>query len=156
MKLRGDMGTGEQVILSTRSHLLALVPALLLILGAAVLASFASSVMPTSHLLGYLATGFALWLAVLSAARLLRWLGTAYILTNHRLVVQTGILRTTQTSIPLTTIEAVDVHSPQFAPAQQAHLTVYSLGRSYRLPRIPRGKTYSQYIYRAQQGYHYG
>lgn len=144
------MGRGEQVILSSRSHALTLTPAIFLLLSSAMLASFASSMMPTSRLLGYLATGFALWLLLLALGRAIRWVSTFYILTNRRLVVQTGFFNTVQTSIHLARIEAVELQTPHLAPQQQADLTVYSLGEAYRLPRIPQGKRYSRQIHRAQ------
>ena len=151
MKLRGYLAENEHLIVGVRAHPVALLPAAGYLLGAAMVASFASSLMPTARYLAYLALAFALWLLVLATVRVLRWARTSYLLTNLRLVIQTGFLQAGQQSIPLQTIEAVHFKTSRLSVGKQADLTVSSLHTSYRLARVPHAGIFSQRIYRAQQ-----
>lgn len=101
----------EQVLLSTRTHVKALlVPAVLLILIAGV-AGFVST-FPSGKARPLLV--FVIWaLALLLAARVvarpfLRWMTTTYTLTNRRLISRSGVLSRQGRDIPLSRI--TDVH----------------------------------------------
>lgn len=151
MKLRGSLGTGERVILATRAHPLALLSPALCLLGAAVLASFASSLMPVAPLLAYLALLPALWLALLALTGTLRWVTGGYLLTNQRLVIQRGLLRPRQQNLALTRIEGAKARLKPLIPGQQGELIVYYLGRPVVLDDVPQVKAFSHHLYRAHQ-----
>lgn len=151
MRLRGHLETNEYLILGTRSHPLALIPAAITLLGAAAIASFASSVMPTARILAYLALILAGWLTILALGKIIRWATTTYLLTNYRLIQQTGMLQNQHHSISLATVEAVDLKPSRLAPGKQADMDIYVLGRPYRFFRVPQATEYSRQIYRAQQ-----
>ncbi|MDX6300189.1 MAG: hypothetical protein QOF53_1403 [Nocardioidaceae bacterium] len=98
----------ERVVVSTRTHVKALlVPACLLILMAA-LAGYASSFADGSSVallvIWVLALVLALWLVVLP---FLRWLTTTYTVTDRRLITRTGILSRRGHDIPITRINDV-------------------------------------------------
>jgi uncharacterized membrane protein YdbT with pleckstrin-like domain len=98
----------ERVVVSTRTHVKALLlPALWLILLAGV-AGYASSFADGSSavllVIWGLALALALWLVVLP---FLRWLTTTYTVTDRRLITRTGILSRRGHDIPITRINDV-------------------------------------------------
>ena len=104
------LNEGEHVVVSTRTHVKALLrPALWLILVAAV-AGYASS-FPTGRARPLLLV--VIWvLALLAALRLvvrpfLMWLTTTYTVTDRRLITRTGILRRRGHDIPVPRINDV-------------------------------------------------
>jgi uncharacterized membrane protein YdbT with pleckstrin-like domain len=104
------LSTDEHVVVSTRTHVKALlVPALLLILLAAV-AGYLSS-LPSGGarpLLVVLIWAFAFLLAILLVLMpFLRWLTTSYTVTDRRLITRTGILSRQGHDIPLARINDV-------------------------------------------------
>ena len=90
MRLRGKLNPGEHVIIATRQHYGALLPALAYLLVAIAASTFASTARssPILWILGMIcAVG-----AVLGAVRTAwRWATTSYLLTTHRLVVRRGV-----------------------------------------------------------------
>lgn len=151
MRLRGHLEYNEHLIVGVRSHPVTLIPAASLLLGAAVIASFASSLMPTAAFLAYVSLALALWLAVLVVLKILRWATTSYLLTNLRIVTQAGLFQTHQQSIPLDIVEAVDLKTSRMNIGQQANLVVRFMGKSHLLPGIPQARAFSQQIFKAQQ-----
>ena len=104
------LNEGEQVVVSTRTHVKALlVPALWLILVAGV-AGYASS-FPSGRarpLLLAVIWGLALVVAVwLVGKPFLRWLTTTYTVTDRRLITRTGILSRRGHDIPVPRISDV-------------------------------------------------
>jgi len=108
---RKFMTDGEEVVLSVRTHVKALlVPAVVLVAPCAV-AGFLLAVAPDGD------TGRYLRIAVLVVAALLilfltvlpfiRWLSSTYTVTNRRLIAQTGILTRSGRVIPLQRINDV-------------------------------------------------
>ena len=104
------LNEGEHVVVSTRTHVKALLlPAVWLILVAAV-AGYASS-FPTGRARPLLLV--VIWvLALLAALRLvvrpfLMWLTTTYTVTDRRLITRTGILRRRGHDIPVPRINDV-------------------------------------------------
>jgi uncharacterized membrane protein YdbT with pleckstrin-like domain len=101
------LNTGERVVVTTRTHVKALLlPAVwLIVLSAAT--GFASSfptgdARPTALLAVWVvALVLALWLVVVP---FLRWLSTSYTITDRRLITRTGILTRRGHDIPLTRI----------------------------------------------------
>ncbi len=102
---------GEQVVLSVRTHVKALlVPALVLVLTCAA-AGFLAAIAPAGD------TGTYLRIATLVAAALvillwtvlpfLRWMTSTYTVTNRRLIAQNGILTRSGRVIPLQRINDV-------------------------------------------------
>ncbi len=89
------LGEGEQVVVSTRTHVKALlVPALVLILIAGA-AGFLSTLPGGTlrALLQWVVWGIALVLIAIFVLRpFLDWLTSTYVVTNRRLMTQTGIL----------------------------------------------------------------
>jgi uncharacterized membrane protein YdbT with pleckstrin-like domain len=104
------LNEGERVVVSTRTHVKALLgPALWLIVVAAV-AGYASS-FPTGRakpLLLAVIWGIALVIAVwLVVKPFLRWLTTTYTVTDRRLITRTGILSRRGHDIPVARISDV-------------------------------------------------
>jgi uncharacterized membrane protein YdbT with pleckstrin-like domain len=104
------LNDGEHVVVSTRTHVKALLlPAIWLILVAAV-AGYASS-FPTGNarplliaVIWILALVVVLWLV---AGPFLRWLTTTYTVTNRRLITRAGILARRGHDIPIPRINDV-------------------------------------------------
>lgn len=151
MKLRGALSPHEEVLISTRSHPSFLLPALFLGLVAAGAASFGSAMMGSSQLFGWLGYALAAWCAWKVGKDLVRWVNTGFILTNYRLVIQRGIGRRKTVDLPLSWIEGVDARSTLTGQGATAHLHVHAQGRVYVLRSVPRGREFSQRIYRGQQ-----
>lgn len=106
------LNADESVVVSTRTHVKALVgPLLLLILLAAVagvVTSFTSGAGAAKPLLDVVIWGLAALLAALSVGRrFLEWLTTTYTVTDQRLITRTGILTRRGHDIPLTRISDV-------------------------------------------------
>jgi uncharacterized membrane protein YdbT with pleckstrin-like domain len=104
------LNEGEHVVVSTRTHVKALLlPALWLILVAAV-AGYASS-FPTGNaepLLIAVIWGVALVVVLwLVAGPFLRWLTTTYTVTDRRLITRAGVLTRRGHDIPITRINDV-------------------------------------------------
>lgn len=151
MKLRGNLQPGEYAVLATRAHESKLIPAAILLFLSAAVASFASTVYPSFGFLGVLAYLLALWLLILCMRRTLSWAQTGYILTNHRLVIQKGILRLRQYSLPLEVIHAVNVQPTRFRWGKSAQLQVHTPGSLDILSMVPEGEQFSMRIYGQQQ-----
>ncbi len=106
------LNDGEQVVVSTRTHVKALLlPALALILLAAV-AGFLVSVVPESsakplvQVVIWLLTGvLAIWWVV---KPFVRWLTTSYTFTNRRFIARSGFISKQGRTIPLNRINGVD------------------------------------------------
>lgn len=108
---RRQMTDGEQVVLSVRTHVKALlVPALVLVLTSAA-GGFLSAIAPDGD------SGRYLRIAVIVAAALvilrwtvlpfIRWMTSTYTVTNRRLIAQAGILTRSGRVIPLQRINDV-------------------------------------------------
>lgn len=91
MRLRGQLNPGEYVIIATRQHPGALVPALLYLLGGIAAAAFASTA-HTSPLLWCLGALCALAFLLGAVRTSWRWLTTCYFLTTHRIVIRRGVM----------------------------------------------------------------
>ncbi|MBA2464561.1 MAG: PH domain-containing protein [Nocardioides sp.] len=107
------LNEGERVVVSTRTHVKALlVPALLLIVLAAV-TGFVSSVLPDAGnadplvqaVLWGLAFLVALWWVV---KPFIAWLTTSYTFTNRRFIARSGFVAKQGRTIPLNRISGVD------------------------------------------------
>lgn len=104
------LNEGEHVVVSTHTHVKALLaPAVWLIVLAGLagyLSSYPSGKARTLLLL-------VIWVAALAAAvwlvgrRFLRWLSTSYTVTNRRLIVRTGVLSRRGHEIPIARISDV-------------------------------------------------
>lgn len=94
MRLRGKLNPGEHVIIATRQHYGALLPALAYLLVAIAASTFASTARssPILWTLGMICAVGALLGAVRTAWR---WATTYYLLTTHRLVVRRGVMTRT-------------------------------------------------------------
>lgn len=106
------LNADESVVVSTRTHVKALVgPLLLLILLAAVagvVTSFTAGAGAAKPLLDVVIWGLAALLAALWVGRpFLEWLTTTYTVTDQRLITRTGILTRRGHDIPLTRISDV-------------------------------------------------
>jgi uncharacterized membrane protein YdbT with pleckstrin-like domain len=102
---------GEQVVLSVRTHVKALlVPAAVLVLTCAV-AGFLYAVAPARDSGRYLRIAIlvvdALVILLWTVLPFIRWLTSTYTVTNRRLILQTGILRRSGRAIPLPRINDV-------------------------------------------------
>ena len=108
------LNQGEHVVVSTRTHVKALLlPALLLIVLAAV-AGFVASLVPASsaqplvQLVVWLLAGLvAIWWVV---KPFLAWLTTTYTFTNRRFIKRSGFIAKQGRTIPLNRISGVDFH----------------------------------------------
>jgi membrane protein YdbS with pleckstrin-like domain len=106
------LNEGEEIVVSTRTHVKALLlPAVLLILLAAV-AGFLVSIVPDSSarplvqiVIWLLAGLVALWWVV---KPFVRWLTTTYTFTNRRFVSRSGFISKQGRTIPLNRINGVD------------------------------------------------
>ncbi len=107
------LNDGEYVVVSTRTHVKALLgPALLLILLAAV-SGFVISVLPDPGrarlLVQAVVWGLALVVAIGWVVKpFLRWLTTTYTFTNRRFVKRSGLIAKSGRTIPLNRISGVD------------------------------------------------
>ena len=107
------LNEGEHVVVTTRTHVKALLlPAVTLLLLAA-LTGFLLSVLPDAGraepllqaVVGGTALLAALWLVV---RPFLRWLSTSYTFTNRRFVTRSGLVARRGRTIPLNRISGVD------------------------------------------------
>ena len=106
------LNPGEQIVVSTRTHVKALLlPALVLILLAAV-AGFLASIVPESsaqplvQIVVWLLAGLvAIWWVV---KPFFAWLTTSYTFTNRRFIKRSGFLAKQGRTIPLNRISGVD------------------------------------------------
>jgi len=105
------LNEGEHVVLSTRTHVKALiVPAVVLILVAAV-GGYLTSLPDGAHaatwrwVIWVVAVLLILWFVV---RPFLNWLLTTYTFTNRRLITRTGILTRTGHDIPLNRISDIE------------------------------------------------
>ncbi len=106
------LNDGEHVVVTTRTHVKALLgPALLLIVLAAV-AGFLVSIVPDSSarplvqiVIWLLAGLVAIWWVL---KPFVRWLTTTYTFTNRRLVTRSGFIAKQGRTIPLNRISGVD------------------------------------------------
>jgi uncharacterized membrane protein YdbT with pleckstrin-like domain len=106
------LNDGERVVVTTRTHVKALlVPALLLILLAAV-AGFLSTVVPAGSaqpLVVVVVWGLAALVAIWWVVKpFLHWLTTTYTFTNRRFIARSGIIAKQGRTIPLNRISGVD------------------------------------------------
>ena len=106
------LNQGEHIVVSTRTHVKALlVPALLLILLAAVAGFLVSLVPPSSaqplvQIVVWLLTGLvAIWWVV---KPFVLWLTTTYTFTNRRFIKRSGFIAKQGRTIPLNRISGVD------------------------------------------------
>ncbi len=107
------LNEGEHVVVSTRTHVKALiVPALLLIVIAAA-AGFLTAVLPDAGnarpLVQAVVWGLALVVALVWVVKpFLAWLTTSYTFTNRRFVKRSGLIAKQGRTIPLNRISGVD------------------------------------------------
>ncbi|MDO4252771.1 MAG: PH domain-containing protein [Rothia sp. (in: high G+C Gram-positive bacteria)] len=150
MKLRGSLYAQEKVIVATRSHESFLLPAAGYGFITMLALSFASTIYNSSQLFGILGYLFSAWFFWLCLRRLVRWLATSFIITNQRLVIQTGLGRAASVSIPLETIEGITAKDSLLALGGSARLMVHSRGAIHELRQIPRGQQFSLEVRKAQ------
>ncbi|MBT2530733.1 PH domain-containing protein [Arthrobacter sp. ISL-48] len=123
--MRKDLAPGEQVIVTTRPQPRKLVGAALAFVAAPAAAAFTSAWIirgEAARLVPAVSTAWSPWLVtgcVLAAAwiwlayclpRLLRWQGTRYTLTSHRIVARYGMLRRRDQQVNLAAVRGVTVH----------------------------------------------
>lgn len=107
------LNDGEHVVVTTRTHVKALIlPAMLLIVLAAA-AGFVSAVLPPAGNAEPLVQGVVWGLAALVALAwvvkpFLTWLTTSYTFTNRRFVKRSGLIAKQGRTIPLNRISGVD------------------------------------------------
>jgi uncharacterized membrane protein YdbT with pleckstrin-like domain len=104
------LGSGERIIIGTRTHLKALLWPTVLLLVVAALAGYLATLPSGEYadimqmvLWGAVALIVLIWVVV----PYLRWLTSTYTLTNRRLITRTGILSRRGHDIPLTRISDV-------------------------------------------------
>jgi uncharacterized membrane protein YdbT with pleckstrin-like domain len=106
------LNDGEEVVVSTRTHIKALLlPAVLLIVLAGV-AGFLSAAIPAGNaqpLVTVVVWGFAALLALWGVVKpFVAWLTTTYTFTNRRFVARSGFIAKQGRTIPLNRISGVD------------------------------------------------
>jgi uncharacterized membrane protein YdbT with pleckstrin-like domain len=112
-KRAGSLPDGEEVVIRLRPHARALVLPLLVLLVSLAMAGFVAARLPEGRWQdpGRWAVAAVTALAVLRGAVVpwLRWLATAFVVSDRRVTVRRGLLRRTSREVPLSRIADVEV-----------------------------------------------
>lgn len=104
---RKRLGEGEEIVFSTRTHVKVLVVPALVLLLAALLAGFLTSLTDDTTLLWVMWIAAAALVLAFSVWPFLEWLTATYTVTNRRLTTHRGVINRTGHDIPLSRISDV-------------------------------------------------
>jgi uncharacterized membrane protein YdbT with pleckstrin-like domain len=104
---RKRLGEGEEIVFSTRTHVKVLVVPALVLLLAALLAGFLTSLTDDTTLLWVIWIAAAALVLAFSVWPFLEWLTATYTVTNRRLTTHRGVINRTGHDIPLSRISDV-------------------------------------------------
>jgi uncharacterized membrane protein YdbT with pleckstrin-like domain len=104
---RKRLGEGEEIVFSTRTHVKVLVVPALVLLLAALLAGFLTSLTDDTTLLWVIWIAAAALVLAFSVWPFLEWLTASYTVTNRRLTTHRGVINRTGHDIPLSRISDV-------------------------------------------------